>query len=107
MIEINPPPKSHLKIVAMSSAGLRFWLDHLQGILAKRRLCGALCAAVILPLEMSKWVKKRTWRQLRPIFALPPCVDGSELARRILAHAALVGAAMCSRCRCCSHDRWP
>src|SRR5579862_8352182 len=30
MIEINPPPKSHLKIVAMSRAGLRFWLNHLQ-----------------------------------------------------------------------------
>jgi hypothetical protein len=36
-----------------------------------------------------------------------PCVDGSELARAFFTYAALVGAAMCSACRCGSHDRWP
>jgi len=36
-----------------------------------------------------------------------PCVDGSELARTFFTYAALVGAAMCSACRCGSHDRWP
>jgi hypothetical protein len=36
-----------------------------------------------------------------------PCVDGSELARRIFTFAALVGAAMCSAFGCGSHDRWP
>src|SRR6516165_6131390 len=36
-----------------------------------------------------------------------PCVDGSELARKICTFAALVGAAMCSACLRGSHDRWP
>ena len=30
--------------------------------------------------------------------ALPPCVDGSELARTFFAYAVLVGAPMCSAC---------
>src|SRR6516164_2569610 len=32
--------------------------------------------------------------------ALPPCVDGSELARTFFTFAALVGAAMCSAFQC-------
>jgi hypothetical protein len=36
-----------------------------------------------------------------------PCVDGSELARRIFTSQGLVGAAMCSACERGSHDRWP
>jgi hypothetical protein len=36
-----------------------------------------------------------------------PCVDGSELARRIFTSAGLVGTAMCSAFECGSHDRWP
>jgi hypothetical protein len=39
--------------------------------------------------------------------ALPPCVDGSELARTFFTYAALVGAPMCSAFECGSHDRWP
>ena len=39
--------------------------------------------------------------------ALPPCVDGSELARTFFTFAALVGAPVCSAFRCGSHDRWP
>jgi hypothetical protein len=38
---------------------------------------------------------------------LPPCVDGSELARTFFTFAALVGAPVCSAFRCGSHDRWP
>ena len=40
-------------------------------------------------------------------FAFVPCVDGSGLARAFFTFAGLVGAAMCSACRCGSHDRWP
>src|SRR5262249_25392843 len=36
-----------------------------------------------------------------------PCVDGSELARRIFTSQGLVGAAMCSAFKRGSHDRWP
>jgi hypothetical protein len=36
-----------------------------------------------------------------------PCVDGSELARRIFTFAGVVGAAMCSAYVRGSHDRWP
>jgi hypothetical protein len=43
----------------------------------------------------------RTSREVRKV----PCVDGSELARTFFTFAALVGAAMCSACRCGSHDR--
>src|ERR1700680_874020 len=39
--------------------------------------------------------------------ALPPCVDGSELARTFFTFAALVGAPMCTAFKCGSHDRWP
>ena len=45
----------------------------------------------------------QTSRQVRKV----PCVDGSWLARAFFTYAALVGAAMCSACRCGSHDRWP
>jgi hypothetical protein len=38
--------------------------------------------------------------RLSSMAALPPCVDGSELARVFFTFAALVGAAMCSA----SHD---
>jgi len=36
-----------------------------------------------------------------------PFVDTSESARAFFTFAGLVGAAMCSGCRCRSHDRWP
>jgi hypothetical protein len=56
-----------------------------------------------------------TWTQLRDRFSAPvwhpgdhgPCVDGSELARRIFTSQAWVDAAMCSAFESGSHDRWP
>ena len=51
--------------------------------------------------------QERHFRHLRKESGLPPCVDGSELARTFFTSAALVGAAMCSACLCGSHDRWP
>jgi hypothetical protein len=39
--------------------------------------------------------------------ALPPCVDGAELARAFFTFAALVGAAMCSAFECGTQGRWP
>ena len=39
--------------------------------------------------------------------ALPPCVDGSELARTFFTLAALVGAPVCSAFQRGSPDRWP
>jgi hypothetical protein len=46
-------------------------------------------------------------RRLTSMSALPPCVDGPELARTYFTFAALVGAPMCSACLRGSHDRWP
>ena len=43
---------------------------------------------------------KRTSGPVRVMSALPPCVDGSELARTFFTFAALVGAAMCSAFQC-------
>src|SRR6516165_6902387 len=50
--------------------------------------------------EMSALGQKRTSQHLQPMSALPPCVDGSELARTFFTFAALVGAAMCSAFQC-------
>ena len=44
--------------------------------------------------------QKQTSNSRPVMFALPPCVDGSELARTFFTFAALVGAAMCSAFQC-------
>jgi len=49
---------------------------------------------------MSAMGHKRTCIRSAPWSALPPCVDGSELARTLFTFAALVGAAMCSAFQC-------
>ena len=41
----------------------------------------------------------KTFGDARAMSALPPCVDGSELARTFFTFAALVGAPMCGRLR--------
>ena len=50
---------------------------------------------------------KADLKEVKCHFRNVPCMDGSELARTFFTYAALVGAAMCSACRCGSHDRWP
>ena len=52
-------------------------------------------------------VKSGKARNEHDMSGLPPCVDGSELARTFFTFAALVGAPVCSAFRCGSHDRWP
>ena len=53
---------------------------------------------------MSALGQKRTFAVQNVMSALPPCVDGSELARTFFTFAALVGAPMCSACVCGSHE---
>src|SRR6516164_6099954 len=61
---------------------------------------GSDCAVIAMKLPMSALGQKRTLPRLRVMSALPPCVDGSELARTFFTFAALVGAAMCSAFQC-------
>jgi hypothetical protein len=56
---------------------------------------------------MSQLGQNRPKADVRVESDLPPCVDGSELARAFFTSAALVGAAMCLACFRGSHDRWP
>jgi hypothetical protein len=49
---------------------------------------------------MSEKGHSRHFERAQATSALPPCVDGSELARAFFTYAALVGAPMCSA----SHD---
>jgi hypothetical protein len=53
------------------------------------------------------WVISGKARNEHKMSGLPPCVDGSEVARTFFTFAALVGAPVCSAFRCGSHDRWP
>ena len=56
---------------------------------------------------MSALGHKRTFAVQNVMSALPPCVDGSELARTFFTFAALVGAPMCSAFVCGTRGRWP
>jgi hypothetical protein len=59
-------------------------LGSMTGVIAAPRISAAGLKADILRLS----------REVRKV----PCVDGSELARRIFTSQGLVGAAMCSAC---------
>jgi hypothetical protein len=64
--------------------------------------------ASIRPAPRRIYVKQfRRFGRAPAKVAIPPCVDGSELARTFFTYAALVGAPMCSAFECGSHDRWP
>ena len=56
---------------------------------------------------MSALGQKQTFAVQEVMSALPPCVDGSELARTFFTFAALVGAPMCSASVCGTRGRWP
>ena len=103
-----------IKDIALDANGLNGYIVNVGGFLGMGDHY-----VVVRPSAISFNAKDNKWHatmnvnadQLKAApeykYSSAPCVDGSELARKIFTFASLVGAAMCSASECGSHDRWP
>ena len=91
--------RPHLKIAQIKGAAV---------ILSRALAPTRVISGDMRPVRrMSALGQKQTCAVQKGMSALPPCVDGSELARTFFTFAALVGAPMCSACVCGTRGRWP